>query len=480
MRGRSQTFDRFAGVNTQDAAYLLDDDEARDARNIVSTPRGAVRKRPGMQAFAAPAAEIRSLFAGHVPDILLAASASIIYKIDAAAVVTSLKTGLSNFPWEWVQAPVSGGQGPFWGMNGVDAPVFYDGAAAATGLWTAAVGSLPNGKYLKFHGNRLWIAGTAANPSRLYFSNLRDPRDWPAANVVDFEPEDGEPITGIGAVGDYLLVFKPSKTWIVYGLDDGANRQISESIGCVAHRTIAEVPSGALFLSRDQGVVSTDGQTVRNASDKVLPTFAAIVPANRSLATAVFTGGHYYIAISTTGGANDLVLDYDIAQGTWWIHTPAVRDWAPWEIGGEPRLYAAIAGATRVDRAFVAGVTQDNGQNYEAYWRGAYHVFGAPHRRKRLREVRFDGKGRIQVSVSRDFGRAAELVADVDFTDPGDVFAGGGLFGGEGTFGGLAEVSEARALNPGVARAFSIVLGNETDDEFEIEAYTCLVSDRRD
>jgi hypothetical protein len=62
--------------------------------------------------------------------------------------------------------------------------------------WTAASGTLPNGKYVLYHGGRVWVAGMAAygavsDPgSTLVFSDVRDPRAWPAANVVQFDPND--------------------------------------------------------------------------------------------------------------------------------------------------------------------------------------------------------------------------------------------------------------------------------------------------
>ena len=48
----------------------------------------------------------------------------------------------------------------------------------------------------------------------------------------------------VEAVGDMILVFKERKTWVIYDFDTGANRQLSESVGCVSHRSIADTPAG--------------------------------------------------------------------------------------------------------------------------------------------------------------------------------------------------------------------------------------------
>jgi hypothetical protein len=47
-------------------------------------------------------------------------------------------------------------------------------------------------------------------------------------------------------------------------------------------------------------------------------------------------------------------------------------------------------------------------------------------------------------------------------------------------FGGPADVAEARALNLGVARAWSMMFGNDTADPLEIDSYTLMVSNRKD
>jgi hypothetical protein len=102
--------------------------------------------------------------------------------------------------------------------------------------------------------------GAVADPgSALVFSDLGDPRAWPAANIVLFDPNDGESITGIGECGAGLLVFKPSKAWLVYDLDTGANRPLGAGVGCISHRSIAVTPYGTVWAGVKQVWVS-DGR----------------------------------------------------------------------------------------------------------------------------------------------------------------------------------------------------------------------------
>lgn len=492
MRGAPAIFEQpgRGGVNLQDAPYTLKDYEARDARNVVSTSRGAVRKRDGAVTFATPGVALTSLFASQSPRYLIGAGGTLIYSIDPAGTVAVIATGMtSGLAWQWVSAPASGGQGPVWGMNGTDTPRQWTGAGN-TAVWTAAAGVLPNGRYLIYAANRVFVAGmsaygTLSDPgSALVFSNLADPRDWPAANVVLFDPGDGDAITGLGTVGPMVLVFKSGKAWVVYDTDTGANRRLAESVGCVSHRTIVETPDGTFFLSKDHGVMVTNGSSVRRVSDRVLPLIESMSQAKRASATARYFNDHYYLCFPTGGAGNDVMLDYDAKADVWWIHTLPEQDLAVWESGAVPQLYGAKATSALVDRLFVGGQTQDNGQSFASYWNGPFHAFGKPHLRKRMRQIAFDGSGRIQLSITRDFRRSQSLQGEKSFgTDVGAFGVNDtSLFAVNDTpeqyFGGVYEVAQARVANPGVARAWSIQFGNQTADDFEVDSYTCLLTER--
>lgn len=494
MRGTSAIFSEpgRGGVNLQDAPYLLKDFEARDARNMVGSTRGAVRKRAGAVTFATPDVELGSLFASQDPVFLVGAGGTVIYSIAPDGTVTSIATGqTSGLRWEWANAPASGGQGPVWGMNGTDPPLQWTGSGT-TAAWTASTGILPNGQFVIYQQRRLWVAGmtsysTIVDPgSTLVFSNLGDPRDWPAANVVEFDPADGEAISGLGTIGSSLLVFKPSKAWVVYGLDTGANRPLAGGVGCVAHRSIVETPQGTFFLSKDHGVMVTDGSTVKRVSDRVLPMIESMSQAQAAAAVGWYFDDHYYLSFSTGGAHNDITVDYDAKTDAWWVHTLGLQDIAAWQPSSVWQLYSADGGQARVSRLFVDGETQDNGAPFASYWSGPFHTFGKPHLRKRLRQVRFDGRGRIQLSVTPDFQQAPSLAVDEKFdTDTGSygVNDDGGLFGVNDSntttlFGGMFTVGQARALNLGVARAWSLTFGNNTTDDIEIDSYTMAFTPR--
>ena len=190
MRGTPIRFTNFSGgVNTKDAAYLVAENECRDVRNIVSTFRGCIRKRFGNQSFCSTftgtPSNLMSLYGLNVgATALITTGAAKMYSVSTGGVSTDI-TGAasitSNARWEFTQAAVSGGQGPLYGVNGTDTPKQWTGSGNIAD-WTASVGSVPNGKYILYFKNRVWIAGTTANPSRLFFSDLGDPRSWISAD----------------------------------------------------------------------------------------------------------------------------------------------------------------------------------------------------------------------------------------------------------------------------------------------------------
>lgn len=491
MRGTPVAFRQpgRGGVNYLDSLATLQDYEASDVRNVVSTTRGAVRKRAGSTSLATPGAALTSLHASVNPNFLIGAGGTALYSIDAAGVVTTIATGqASGGRWEFLNAPALSGQGPVYGMNGVDAPRQW-GGSGSTSVWTAASGTLPNGRYLAYAGNRVFVAGMATyagigDPaSALVFSALGTPLTWDAANFVQLDPGDGSPITGIGTSGPNLLVFKHNKAWLVYDLNTGANRRIGVNVGCVAHRSIVESPYGTFFLSEDHGVMLTDGSSARRVSDRVLPLIDTILPAQRANAAGAFFEDHYYLSICTTGTYNNLMLDYDVKAETWWVHTLGEQAMAVWNLSGQPALYGAKSSEARVSRLFVDGVTVDDGVPFSCYWHGPFHTFGRPEIQKRVRMVAFDGTGRISLRLTTDYRKVPDYEREYTFATDTGLFGNNdvGVFGtNDGNYFGSQTytVAQARVATPGVGRAWSVQFGNETSDDFEVDGYSMLTTAR--
>jgi hypothetical protein len=493
VRGSPVVFNDFSGgLDTKSAPYLVQNKFARDCRNVVTTLNGAIKKRAGNQTFASVFAGtptvLTSLFGMQATTVLIATGAAKMYSISTGGVSTDI-TGASVLTsgtrWHFAEAPASGGQGPLYAVNGTDIPKQWTGAGSIAD-WTATTGAVPNGKFILYVKNRVLIAGVPGTPHRLYASALGDPRNWgTAANqgwVVDLDPNDGDQITGIGVVGPYVMVFKNEKAFTVYDLDTGANRRLSTNVGCAAHRSIAESPQGLFFLTPDRGVYATDGVNLRKVSDRITPTLDAVTASARANAAGVFLNDHYYLSVSTGGATNNLTLDYDFNAGSWWAHSNAANQWATWRPAGGLELYAVQAAAAVVDKSYVPGLLQDNGVNFTAYWRSPWIAFQEPYVRKRVRQMHMDGRGVVDVYVSRDFRSGDELLGASVFQLPIPTSFGDATttFGGTGVFGDAASQDQRVFPTLGVGRSFSVLVQGASNNDLEVDSMSLFIQRRKD
>ena len=445
-----------------DSPYTIQEHEARDCLNVVSTTRGAIRKRTGSTLFTGspPAVELNSLFAATISGTkwLIAAGGGKIYSISTTGTVVEIGTGFNaTARWSMVQAPIStevAAEGPVYMVNGVDPPQFWSG----TGLVKAWLGKndlthyalspyVPLGKYMVFAGNRVWVAGVAGDPAAVWFTELvpageggdtGDPSNWPKTNVIRFDTSDGGAITGIGTAGPYMLVFKEYKTWVVTGIESKAaikTRRLADNIGCVSHRSIVETTQGTFFLTADQGVYLTDGSHLHEMSYNVRPTILGINPSKRENAAGTFWNNHYYLSFASGASTtNNRTLDYDVQLKSWWLHDLAGNQWARFEPGSEPSLYLARPETTKgVLRAFVPGLYTDAGANYtganglSAYWIGIWDVFSyyifrhrvaTPFLKKRVRAIYLDGSGELIALIAKNFATTPSQYPGVVGNEP--------------------------------------------------------------
>lgn len=547
MRGTPFLFKGFTGgLNTIASPYELEPNETRECLNVVSTERGAIKKRYGSTLFTAapPNVELDSQFPATISGTpyLIVTGGGKMYSVTAAGAVAEIGKGFTaGARWSIVQAPKStevAGQGPVYLSNGVDKTQYWSGATAGTEVkpWTGkegatfyeAVPHVPQGKYMIFSGNRIWMTGIEADPSAVWFSETvsigeggaqGDPSSWPKTNVVRFDSADGNPITGIGTVGPYILIFKESKTWAIHNLNTGENRKISDNTGCVAQRSIVEGNGGTFFLTADQGVFLTNGSSVQEVSYNVRPTILAINPKQRQNAAGAEYNNHYYLSYATgTSETANRTLDFDTKLKSWWLQDLAANQWTGWEpTAGATGLYAIPSGVKKgVVKAFVEGVYEDSGAVYTgngtlaAYWFSpwdpfAYYVFRhrieAPFIKKRVRQVFFDGEGEIIPIVAKNFSiggletggvvgadPANKLELPINFSQGSQVFAneeeeqkfaGEQLKGIQMVFGGAATVEAARLYALGVARTWSVGYGNNTNQPFIVNSYAMMAQFRK-
>jgi len=133
---------------------------------------------------------------------------------------------------------------------------------------------------------------------KLYYSNIGDPDVWPATNFIDFE----DTITGIGNVGNGLLVFTKFRTYIVTGTSPATFSKfvLSDAQGCINHYTIQTVDNYIIWLSTD-GICLTNGGLIEVISRDKLGRFNT----DTSIAAAVKDNSYYLLL-------TDKIVVYDM------------------------------------------------------------------------------------------------------------------------------------------------------------------------
>ncbi|MEG1882981.1 MAG: hypothetical protein RRZ24_10290 [Clostridia bacterium] len=217
--------------------------------------------------------------------------------------------------------------------NGRDQLLKWDGIADMAVLFGSSQGlsNLPV-NYVELYFNRLFAAGDPAHPCRLYWSrapgDTRTIEDWSAAqegeNVSGGHVEigtDSDPITGIFALSNQLLIFKRDSLYRLLGDRPGNYRicPINAAMRQPVHTSIIHYGDVLYFLT-DGGMYYYDGQNVRRQpdADKVQ---TLLEKADLSACRAAACRDVLYFALREQHGAqtNDAVLTYDLARGTYMV-----------------------------------------------------------------------------------------------------------------------------------------------------------------
>ena len=316
--------------------------------------------------------------------------------------------------------------------------------------------------FVELYYARLFAAGDAQNPSRLYYSqapgDTRTIENWTSAeeseNVGGGFVEIGtssDPITGLFALSNQLLIFKRDSLYRLLG-DRPGNFRIQPVNGTMQQpvHTACVRAGDVLYFLTQGGMYYFDGQTVQRKADAdkiqlllqqvLLPDCEAAVRGDRL---------YFSIREGEQGSGNNAILIYDLARGTYMIRR-----------GFETRgLFAAGGTLYLLDGngfvcRFEEGETYD-GVRIDAYWKTPMTDLDSKAVNKRLEELYLRGSGGI-LSV--------EAV-----TESGTVY-------NERLMPGGSERILELGLN-GDGRAFQLVFRNVNGSHFTIDGGVELIMD---
>ena len=254
-------------------------------------------------------------------------------------------------------------------------------------------GNPPICKYLVTHTNRLFAAGVSAIPDELYCSSFLTGAAGEWDNVNDnirIGGDSGQPITGLAPwMGVNLVVFKERSIFNVVADPTAANasawtiQNIDSNIGCVSHRSIAQVGADLFFLAPDgirtvrsilEGAATAVSEPISVGVQDVIETINW--NAARDQACATFWRNHYILAVPTQSSTtNNLCIVYNTVAkafvGTWSLDA---TDFTTSAFGGDIKLALSTEkGGVMFFQDYVQSDSQteidfqDDGENYDSH-----------------------------------------------------------------------------------------------------------------
>lgn len=157
-----------------------------------------------------------------------------------------------------------------------------------TNTWTAD-SSMPQGEAGVFFKSRMYIAaGVSAttNTSRLYFTDpiISDTLSWPAINIIDVSPGDGQKLVDLTVYQDNLMLFKQDSTYVLaYDLQptDAILRCVNTTIGATGLYCVDQYEN-SVFCYHEGRVYEIENYNFTHINIKVPFLLDGAVPTNTS------------------------------------------------------------------------------------------------------------------------------------------------------------------------------------------------------
>lgn len=188
------------------------------------------------------------------------------------------------------------------------------------------ISTIPPGKYGRAHLSRLLVAGNSTFTRTVYYSEEDNAESFPKQNTIELiDLPRSDEITGLGyPLLGLLPIYTNYTTSILSGTafpsfggdTDAGNvsvRRISDTIGCIHHRTIKNLDNKQYFFSRgdngtNPGIYFTNGISVQEASKPIRHFFDNIELSTNVLPSAFVYLDNYCLSVSSRGGRYNTYL----------------------------------------------------------------------------------------------------------------------------------------------------------------------------
>lgn len=302
------------------------------------------------------------------------------------------------------------GEGPMCKVKAVD------GATAPFGSVEKGSGA-PCNFICKYYG-RVFAAGDPGNPNRLYWSAVpgdgRTVEHWLAVEGspdasgghTEIGDTNGDPITGLCALGNQIVIFKRYSTWRLYG-DRPSNYTVEQVDGMshgMANSSVAVVADVPYWLTKN-GVRYFNNTNIQAMDqENYLAGFLAGVKDVLHAKGACAGNKLYFTCRTGDGAADDAVIVFDLVRGTYMVRDGfAINDLARFDDG----LY--FLNDSRYVYQFERGDTYD-GAPIRAYWKTQPTDLGETYVEKQFKRLYMRCRGE-KVVVSFRTGKKTDTTA---------------------------------------------------------------------
>jgi hypothetical protein len=460
------------GLNLRDAPGELQDNESPDMMNMTLDERGGIVKRLGSQRDNSASINNSTpwnLYYSEALDQLIIQIGTKLYKRTAANAYTEITRAgpLAAFTTS-AQVGMADLAGILYVIHPADGVLKYTGAGSI-----AAVAGTVHGNSLATWQNKLWATGES---NAVYWSNAGNGDVWTtASDFVQIRDVNDDVCTAIGfgqaldqgaVPASGLLVYKRGSTHRISDSATGAYKTLSAEAGAAGSKAIAHL-NGMTLTVNDKGVWVTDGEaSPALVSKRLTPIFRPDSLAMALLAnTAVgIERDRFVISLTRAGSSvNDISFEYQPEQGWFAPHSYAFSAYATLRqqdsqlygltTATDPNLVKLNTGGVDNKLSNGSGGTAITSR-FQTRW--FEPVNGAL---SRVRRLRLQHRGAIDVYMQRDFTVDGELLGTLPAETPGGYLYGTGVYG-VAVYGpanaGLERYSDIYSLGVAKAWAFEI------------------------
>lgn len=247
--------------------------------------------------------------------------------------------------------------------NGIDTPKKYDGETISD------ITAAPKAQLCVTYKNRVWMARTSENRSRLYFSDPVDVDTWQAVNFMDVNPADGDEIIALIPLPTTLLIIKQHNVYFLQGTTPLNFSFTNAGMGgTISPYGAIYTPYGAFTVDRE-GLWATDFRTESRISLPIQKkTWNGLNQHYLNKAALFYYEDRLFVAVpSGDSNVNNMVLVCDLTHKT--------KPWSVWT-GWNPSCFVAYWESGKWDYLFgssksgnvyaISGADNDAGNPFTA------------------------------------------------------------------------------------------------------------------